>query len=249
MAHNDMSSGAAPPLYLKVYEALRNRLSAGEWAVGASLPSESELSATLSASRITIRHALRLLENDGFIRKETTKRPVVVALDRHLNRRWSIDSIDDIIALVGDARLEVLSWRKETSPADAQLLGEAPRTLLWCLRSVLMRNDAPLTRSIIYFPPAIGSRLRRKDFDDVIVFRVLKRELGIALAEVGVTVWAELAGDDDAALLGCGTGQPLLVTQFRYHDERKRPVEVAYSRRHGPDARFATLVSARSERP
>jgi GntR family transcriptional regulator len=248
MARSSDPKATTKPLYLTIYETLAHRLTEGEWGIGTSFPSESELSGSLSASRITIRHALRLLENDGFIRKERTKRTVVVAMERQINRRWSIKSIDDIITLVGDAKLNVLSWGHEASPEDAQLLGESSKTPLWCLRSVLTLDNKPFTRSIIYFPPAIGSRLKKRDFNDVIVFRVLKRELGISLHEVGITVWAENACEEDTEQLGCEPGQSLLVTQFRYHDQQKRPVEVAYSRRYGPDARFATLISADQQR-
>ena len=70
--------GSEEPLYLAVYGALRDALTRGEWVVGASLPSEADLSGQFQVSRITVRHALRLLETEGYIRKARARRPVVV---------------------------------------------------------------------------------------------------------------------------------------------------------------------------
>ena len=78
--------GRRAPLYSAVYEALRDALHAGSCEVGASLPSEAELSDRFAVSRITIRHALRLLEGDGYIRKARARRPVVIATTPAQNR-------------------------------------------------------------------------------------------------------------------------------------------------------------------
>jgi GntR family transcriptional regulator len=234
----------AEPLYLAIYESFKERIRSGEWFIGGSLPSESALSGHYGVSRITIRHALRLLESDGLIRKEKARRSVVLAAEAMPRRLWSIESIDDIAAQVGDAELKVHSWQREVAPGEAKAFGLAPSALLWCLRGVLTREGRAFTRSIIFFPPQIGSRLKREHFNNVVVFRVLKRELGIDLAEFSVTVSAELASDEDRRSLGLAPASPVLVTRFGYHDENGRLVEVAYSRRDASEADFTTRVSA-----
>lgn len=54
-------------LYKQVYEALRESISQGEYAVGDRLPSEAELSSRFEVSPITIKRALDLLRTDGMI--------------------------------------------------------------------------------------------------------------------------------------------------------------------------------------
>ena len=54
-------------LYKRVYEALRESISQGEYAVGDRLPSEGELSARFEVSPITVKRALELLRTDGMI--------------------------------------------------------------------------------------------------------------------------------------------------------------------------------------
>ena len=54
-------------LYRQVYDALRDRIEDGTYAVGDRLPSEAELSREYSVSAITVKRALDLLRADGLI--------------------------------------------------------------------------------------------------------------------------------------------------------------------------------------
>jgi GntR family transcriptional regulator len=217
------------PLYKQVYDALRGEIARGVLAEQAPLPAEGELAQRFGVSRITIRHALQLLVLDGFIRKQQARNAVVVA--RHPVRAgWHIDSIEDIIAAAGDATLQILSYRQEAAPEAARILEVPAATKLHCLRSVLTRSGKAFARSIIYFHPKIGNRLRRSDFNDVIVFRVMQRELGVRLRNITHTIRAELATGEDAKLLGCAVRDPVLSTQLVYRSDADLVVEVAYTR-------------------
>lgn len=54
-------------LYKRVYEALREAITQGTYAVGEKLPSEAELSKQFEVSPITVKRALELLRSDGMI--------------------------------------------------------------------------------------------------------------------------------------------------------------------------------------
>lgn len=240
-------SEARQPLYLAVYGSLRDEIQVGKWEVGASLPSEADLSDRFQVSRITTRHALRLLENDGYIRKAQSRRSVVTAMVPPRREGWFMDSLADIAAMVGNARLDIGSWRLERSAPDARDFELPLATRLPCLRGTLSRNGRPYARSIIYFPPEVGSRLSRDAFDDAVVFRVLQREVGIHIEDVRMTVWAELANEEDARDLGCEVGSAILASQLLYRDENASLIEIAYSRALASEARLSThlVTSAR----
>jgi GntR family transcriptional regulator len=237
------------PLYLAVDGALRAELRRGRWTVGSSLPSEAALSQKFGVSRITIRHALRLLEADGYIRKAPARRPLVVATNPDPRPGWMVESLDDIVAMVGDAQLKIQSWRKEQAPAEASLFDLPVGMGVPCLRSLLVRKGRAYARSIIYFPPAIGERLARRHFDDAVVFRVLQRELGIAFDDVRLTVGAETATAEDAAHLPCESGSALLVMQLLYRETGGRLVEVAHSRALAAAVRLSTRLTTEPRLP
>ena len=58
------------PLWHQADMALRQLIEGGEWSAGSQLPNEDRLGEMLGISRITLRHALRNLEEAGLLRRE-----------------------------------------------------------------------------------------------------------------------------------------------------------------------------------
>jgi GntR family transcriptional regulator len=61
------------PKYLRVLNALRERIEEGTYAPGAALPSENQLSAEFGVSRPTVLKALGILKQDGWIESQQGK--------------------------------------------------------------------------------------------------------------------------------------------------------------------------------
>jgi GntR family transcriptional regulator len=215
------------PLYRQLMDVLGEAIVGGILPIGSALPTEAQLAERFGVSRITVREALQRLENEGVIRKQKAKNAVILAKPSADASSWEINSIDDIIAAASGAELDIKSYRRETAPEVAPVLGLAPDEPMHCLRSILRKSGEAYAVSTIYFAPAVGSRLMRRHFDDVIVFRVMQRELGIELGDVRMTVGAELANASLARQLGCAKGAPLLRTRLVYRTTDNRPVEVA----------------------
>ena len=215
------------PLYRQLMDILVEAVNEGVLPIGSTLPTEAQLAERFGVSRITVREALQRIENDGVIRKQKAKNAVVVAKPSTETSGWEINSIDDIIAAASSAQLDIKSYRREPAPEIAPVFGLAPSESLHCLRSILRKGGEAYAVSTIYFAPAVGSRLTRRHFDDVIVFRVMQRELGVELGDVRMTVGAELADAKLAAQLGQPEGSPLLRTRLVYRTTDNQPVEVA----------------------
>ena len=58
------------PLWHQAEQALRALITSGEWPTESQIPNEDRLGAMLGISRITVRHALRNLEDAGLVRRE-----------------------------------------------------------------------------------------------------------------------------------------------------------------------------------
>ena len=65
----------------QVYEALRGRISSGEWRPGERLPSESELAASFGVNRLTVRMALQKLAALGVTATRTGSGTYVLDFD------------------------------------------------------------------------------------------------------------------------------------------------------------------------
>lgn len=67
------------PLYYSIMELLKNSIINGVYPIGSLLPTESELEAQFQVSKITIRKAIELLENDGYVIKKSGKGTTVIS--------------------------------------------------------------------------------------------------------------------------------------------------------------------------
>jgi len=76
MAH-EFAPIAREPAYLKVYRAVEEDIREGRLVGGAALPTESDLARQFAVHRSTVREGLRLLEQEGLIRRGPAKRLIV----------------------------------------------------------------------------------------------------------------------------------------------------------------------------
>ncbi len=203
------------PLYRQLNTVLRDVILAGGHPAGTVLPREADIAARYGVSLITVRQAMRDLELEGLIQKRAAK-PAVVVAPRARKPAFAFESLAAIAASTRDRRLAIGSYRRETSAYAAQAFGLPAKERLYCLRALLYVGDQPACRCTFYFPPQIGMRLRRSDFDDVVVFRSVQRHLGLKLAGARINVRAELADAELAAALSYEVGAPILVTEMMY---------------------------------
>lgn len=217
------------PLYRQLVARLRAPIDAGTLAVGSSLPREADLAQRFGVSLITVRQALRDLEIEGLIMKRTAK-PAVVAAPQLRSKPLEFQSLAAIAASSKDRRLVIKSYRKERSEQACEAFALPAGTACFCLRAVLLVNDQTITQTTFYFPPVIGSRLKRADFDDVVVFRAVQRHLGIKLSRARIKVCAEIADEALAAMLGYTVGGPILATEMLYFSLAGEAVELTVSK-------------------
>jgi GntR family transcriptional regulator len=218
------------PLYRQAATHLRAAITGGGFAVGAELPTEAELAQGFGVSLITLRHALRELEGEGLIRKRPAKNAIVVSATPRMPMARQLNSLEDVVAATHEARLEIISYGRRRDAEAALEFGLEAGAALYCLRGRMVVREQPVSTITIFFPPQIGSRLTRADFDDVVVFRSVERRLGLRLSGARITVNAELADAELARRLDYAEGAPVLVNRMLYTAEDGRPVELTIAR-------------------
>jgi DNA-binding GntR family transcriptional regulator len=131
-------SAARRPLRHRLAQELRGRILAGEWAPGERLPSEPELARRRTVSRSSLRSAIAMLEEEGYVSRRrgsgtyVTHRP---ALAHDLGRNFGVTSL---IAATGmePGSIEETSGAVPAPPAVAETLGVAPGEPVSSLRRV-----------------------------------------------------------------------------------------------------------------
>ena len=218
------------PLYRQLATILRRPIAEGAYPVGAVLPKEADLADRFGVSLITVRQALRELEADGLIRKRAAK-PAVVAARLPKPRNTGVyRSLADIQSYTTGAKLQVMSYRRERSAIASETFGLPAGESCYCLRGILMVDDRADTHVTTFFPPDIGRRLAKSDFDDVLIFRAIEKHLGIQIGKAHIAVKAEVADAATAHDLSCETGSPILLIEMLYYSSEGQPVELTFGR-------------------
>jgi GntR family transcriptional regulator len=218
------------PLYRQLADVLREPIASGAFPVGTELPKEADIAGRFGVSLITVRQALRDLEADGLIRKRSAKPAIVAAQSPTVNLGWKFKNFADMAAYTKDAQLKIKSYRRETSPVFHKVFGLPVGESGFCLRAVLEVGDQQASLITSYFPPTIGQRLTRRDFDDVLIFQSVQRHLGVRLAVAHVTVKAEIADAGMAADLGRPEGSAILAVEMLYQSADQQNIEFTIAR-------------------
>ncbi len=204
--------------YRTIADDLRRRVAEGEFAAGRTLPSESELSGSYEASRVTIRKALELLRDEGLVdaRQGFGWFAAVDPLRQSLGRLGTIEAQLADSGVRSERR--ILDFRFVSAPPRArQVLGAA--TVLE-VRRLNLADDEPFARVTVWCPEDLGRDLSRADVERAPFYELLDVPLGGAVQTIG----AALADDRDAGLLEVPVGSPVLRCERITSDRHDRPV-------------------------
>jgi GntR family transcriptional regulator len=204
--------------YRDIADDLRRRIEEAEFAAGRLLPSESELSGTYSASRVTVRKALEALRTDGLV-------------DSRQGFGWFVagSPVRQTLAHLGtiEAQLEAEGKASERRILEFAFV-RAPRRVrerlgvdkaLKVVRLNLADGE-PFARVTVWCPEELGAHLSRAQVEG----RSFYELLGVTLGGATQTIGADAASEADAELLAIPVGSPVLVCERVTADEAGQPV-------------------------
>lgn len=137
------------PAYLRIAGALRSRIDAGEFALGSPLPPERDLCVELGVSRMTVRRALGVLEQDGRVHRDGTRGTFVSEPRVQLR----LGSFSQEVARAGRQPGAELFWAEErvADAAVAAGLDVAVGHRVYALQRLRRSDDEPLAVETTYY--------------------------------------------------------------------------------------------------
>jgi len=198
--------------YIEIADVMRQRIAKGEYSAGQVLESESDLSGSFEASRMTIRRALEELRGEGLVDSRQGFGWFVAAdpLRQSLAQLGTIEQQLSDSGLSAERRILDFAF-VQAAPHIAEILGTDE---VLKVRRMNDANGRPFARVTVWCPAELAAELSRGDVEREPFVRLLDVELGGAQQ----TIAAALVEPEDAALLQIPEGSPVLRCERVTHD-------------------------------
>ena len=227
--------GAAPvdhvvsdfvPRYYQVYTVLQQRVREGEWTPDAPMPTEQEFSASFGVSRVTIRKALNMLEQEKLILRQQGRGTFALTPPRRPGRANFSGLLENVVDFELHTKVRVVSFGEVALPDEAARMLEQP-TGARALKIVRVRSDAqsPFSFTTTYVPEPEAGLLTEDSLGNRTVSSALE-SAGVVTASAEQRLSATVAGVDVAKQLRIEVGAPLIIMTRVMRDEDGRPVEL-----------------------
>jgi DNA-binding GntR family transcriptional regulator len=228
-----MSASGLPdrrPRYQVIAESLLERISSGEFPIGATLPTEAQICSAYDVSRHTVREALRSLSLAGVIASSQGVGTHVISdrvVDRYIQR---LNAISDLWDYVRTTRREPIELRTVSSAdVTAELPGDPDQTwrMLEGLRYVEGTAEA-IAWTQVFVLPKYAEVLDNLQ-EEVLIYALVERRFGIVTQSVRQTIMSAKIEGRVAELLKVRDGACGLAVQREYIGPGKQVYEVTWS--------------------
>jgi len=209
------------PLWHQAEQAVRALIENGEWPTGSQIPNEDKLGAMLGISRITLRHALRNLEEAGLLRREHGRGTFVRSATVVAGARGLTSFTQEMVSLglvVGTRMLKAELIPAPSEIADA--LDIDAGDLLLRLRRLRLGNNAPIGIQTAHLTAARVPGLYEVADSIGSLYTALLERYGIAPVEAREVYRVGLVAEEDAELIQQPAGTPAFVVERIAFDER-----------------------------
>jgi GntR family transcriptional regulator len=218
---------AAIPRYLRVYGSIKAQVESGDFKLGDFLPAEPELQKLFNVSRTTVRRAVELLAQEGFVSIQQGKGTQVLDF-KATQRLQYVTSFSETLQEKGftvRSRDVTVDFVPAPRPVAADLkLG--PDARLARVQRVTLANGKPIAIMLNYLLPELVPGIEKRIASMKSLYAFLEAEYNVRVEAATDFISAAAASAAEAAKLGVPVSSPLLVVK-RVSFARGRPIEVA----------------------
>ncbi|MFF1509387.1 GntR family transcriptional regulator [Streptomyces sp. NPDC058326] len=233
------------PLWYQVSQSLRASILGRTPDASLRLPTEEQLAAHYGVSVLTMRQALKELEEEGLISRHRRRGTFIEPGARRSTPRRLLGSIDAIVAQQSGERTTVLGHG--TAPVPGELAEYFPDVTEVVAYRRLRRDGEsgePTNWAENAVLPGLAAAIDPADLERWPMTKVLRDVVGVRISRITDTVEARLADPETAALLEVPLLSPILHYTGVTYAEDGRVVDVARIRYRGDRFSFTVTVEA-----
>lgn len=226
---------AKKALYFEVIDFLLEDIKSGQYLPGSKLPSEDQLAREFSVSRVTLREALRVLEDDGvIIRRHGTGTFVLDKRAVPVQTLSSIVSTSTIFKRVGleDRFIKVDVKKHPANSRIAEKLRIPAGEEIWEVERIWTIGEKPAVYSFDFFPASFVPAGQENKLSDYMhsLYHFLTEVCG-QISDEGDCSFKPIISDKNlSGILKVKAASPLMYIETTDFNANKQPI--LYSRAH-----------------
>ena len=218
-------------LFFDVKKDLLDKITSGEYPEGTIIPTEHELSDIYRVSRPTIRKAVQILVDAGYLEKKK-KRGTIVCIPKVIQDfTQTISSFDTQMKRHGIvSQTQVISFKKEQASKEiADSLHQQEDDLVYKLVRLRYTDKNPNVFITTYIPVSLFPELLDTDFTQERLYDVFEAQ-GHSIDTIDRELEMIKADDTIADMLDIEEGDPLFYFHSIGYDINKTPIEYSIAR-------------------
>jgi GntR family transcriptional regulator len=226
-----MALDFAPPRYAQLVTTVQDRISGGDYAPGALMPTEAQLATEFGVSRATVVRALQLLKAEGWIESRQGRGTFVrgrpAAPETPARRGRDLVSQPET---TGAASVDVLhAGPAAPPPGIAAALALAPGESAFLRRRLLTVDGEPVELVSAWFPASVaeGTDLASPEPLPEGTAEHLRRRKRLRLAQVTERITARMPAAEETKALAIPRRVPVLDLLAVAYDADANPIQAA----------------------
>ncbi|URN17885.1 MULTISPECIES: GntR family transcriptional regulator [Streptomyces] len=233
------------PLWYQVSQSLRASILGRSPDAPLRLPTEEQLAAHYGVSVLTMRQALKELEQEGLISRHRRRGTFIEPGARRSAPRRVLGSVDAIVAQQSGERTTVLGYGAAAVPGElAEHFPDVAQVVTYRRLRRDVETGEPTNWAENAVRPELADRIDVADLERWPMTKVLRDAVGVRISRITDTVEARLADPVTAELLEVPLLSPILHYTGVTYDEDGRAVDVARIRYRGDRFSFTVTVEA-----
>lgn len=220
--------------YLNIYNEIVGKIDSGVFETNSKLPSESQLMGEYGVSRDTVRKALNLLEQNGYIEKSKGKGSFVLDMNKFNFPVSGIKSFKEIEKNLGKKCETIVEELTLKNPSEniMKKLEVSPNEYVWSLIRTRNIDGEKIILDKDYLNSEFVSRLTEEICKNSL-YDYIEGELGLKIAYAEKEITVQKATEEDRRLLDLRGYDMVAVVKsytylegrnlFQYTESRHRP--------------------------
>ncbi|HZD52368.1 MAG TPA: GntR family transcriptional regulator [Woeseiaceae bacterium] len=240
------------PRYLELADRLEQDIAKGHYSVVEFLPTEAELCKVFSASRHTIREALRSLYDRGLVTRRQGSGTLVIATHPSVTYRQTLTALEDLLQYASETELDIFESTDVSASTELASILECAPGRPWRRISAVRRSrseGSPICETTIYIdmPYAEVERELRRRYQAI--YRLIEARYGEQVLEVRQTISAVTLSQEVANRLDATPGAPALRFVRRYIGRSGRSFLISISMHPADRFNYSMRIRRGHDRP